>query len=67
MTEASEDRQKPLIGYCQRSLRQPAGMKFRATFSHRQHPFALHQLLYETVYADFDRAKIWTATRMVSH
>ena len=22
-----------------------------------QHPFALHQLLYETVYADFDRAK----------
>ncbi len=22
----------------------------------RQHPFALHQLLYETVYADFDRA-----------
>ena len=23
----------------------------------RQHPFALHQLLYETVYADFDRAK----------
>ena len=25
-----------------------------------QHPFALHQLLYETVYADFDRAKYGT-------
>ena len=31
-----------------------------------EHPFALHQLLYETVYANFDRENVRTTTGMVS-
>ena len=32
-----------------------------------QHPFRLHQLLYETVYADFDTATPRPPTRMVTY
>ena len=32
-----------------------------------QHPFALHQCLYETVYANFNRATHGPPTGMVSH